>query len=72
MFQRLRQSDVILTYFKVQIIKWRNPDEFKNVFNRLGGFHRATNFMGIVGTVMKDGGLEDVLIESNIYMEVQQ
>ena len=23
--------------------------------------------MGIIGTVMKDGGLEDILIESNIY-----
>ena len=72
MFQRLGQSEVILTwdealYSKAQIIKWRNPDEFKNVFNRLGGFHRATNFMRIIGTVMKDGGLEDILIESNVY-----
>ena len=72
MFQRSGQSEVILTwdealYSKAQIIKWRNPDEFKNVFNRLGGFHRPTNFMGIIGTVMKDGGLEDILIESNIY-----
>ena len=23
--------------------------------------------MGIIGTVMKDGGLEDILIESNVY-----
>ena len=72
MFQRLGQSEVILTwdealYSKAQIIKWRNPIEFKNVFNRLGGFHCATNFMGITGTVMKDGGLEYILIESNIY-----
>ena len=72
MFQRLGQSEVILTwdealYSKAQIIKWRNPDKFKNVFNRLGGFHRATDFMGIIGIVMKDGGLEDILIEGNVY-----
>ena len=72
MFQRLRQQVVILTwdeelYSKAQIIKWRNLEEFRNVFNRLGGFHRATNFMGIIGTNMKGGGLEDILIEGNIY-----
>ena len=43
MFYRLGQSEVILMrnealYSKAQIIKWRNPDEFKNVFNRLEGF----------------------------------
>ena len=37
------------------------------MFNRLGGFHRATNFMGIIATIMKGGGLEDILIEGNIY-----
>ena len=52
-FQRLRQQvEVNLTwdealYSKAQIIKRRNPEEFRNVFNRLGGSHRATNFMGI-------------------------
>ena len=51
----------------MQIIKWRNPEEFKKVFNRIGGFHRATNFMGIIATIMKGDGLEDILIESNIY-----
>ena len=36
------------------------------MFDRLGGFNRATNFMGIIG-IMKGGGLEDTLIEGNIY-----
>ena len=69
MFQRLRQQIVILTWDEAwyQIIKWRNPEEFRNVFDRLGEFHRATNFMGIIGTIMKGGGLEDILIEGNIY-----
>ena len=72
MFQRLRQQVVILTrdealYSKAQIIKWRNPQDIRNVFNRLGGFHRAKDFMGIIGTIMKGVGLEDILNEGNIY-----
>ena len=53
LFQRLRQQAVVILtwgealHSKEQIIKQRNPEEFGNVFNRLGGFHRATSFMGI-------------------------
>ena len=72
MFRRLGQTVVILTwdgalYSKAQIVKWRNPDEFANLFNRLGGFHRATNFMGDIGTIMENSGLEDLFVGSGIH-----
>ena len=47
-------------YSKAQIIKWRNADEFENLFNRMGGFHRATNYI-------EGSGFEDCLVESGIY-----
>ena len=36
---------------------------------RLGGFHRAKNFMVIIGKRMKESGLEDIWKESNFYGE---
>ena len=48
-------------------MEWRNPNEFDNLFNRLGGFHRATNFMGDIGTIMGNSGLEDLFVESGIH-----
>ena len=48
-------------------MKWRNPNELDNLFNRLGGFHRATNFMGDIGTIMENSGLEDLFLESGIH-----
>ena len=71
-FTRLSQTVVILTwdetlYSEAQIVKWRNPNELDNLFNRLGGFHRATNFMGDIGTIMENSGLDDVFVESGIH-----
>ena len=72
MFRRLRQTVAILTwdealYSKAQTVKWRNPGEFADLFNRLGGYHRATNFMGDIGTIMENSGLEDLFVESGIH-----
>ena len=66
MFRRIGQEMIILTWdealcSKAQIIKWRNADEFENLFNRMGGFHRATNYMGDIGTISwKEVGLKIV------------
>ena len=67
-----RQEMIILTwdealYSKAQIIKWRNADECENLFNRMGGFHQATNYMGDIRTIMEGSGFEDCLVESGIY-----
>ena len=68
MSTRLGQTVVIITwdeafYSKAQIVKWRNPNELDNLFNRLRGFHRATNIMGDIGTTMEKSGLEDLFVE---------
>ena len=54
LFQRIGQQAVILTwdealYSKEQIVKRRNAAEFKNLFNRMGGLHRALNYMCDIG-----------------------
>ena len=73
LFRRIGQEMIILTwdealYSKALIIKWRNADEFENLFNRMGGFHRATNYMGDIRTIMHGrSGFEDYLVESGIY-----
>ena len=36
---------------------------------RLGGFHRAKSFMGVIGKRMKESGLEDIWKWSNFYGE---
>ena len=72
LFRRIGQQAVILTwdealYSKAQIVKWRNATEFENLFNRMGGFHRALNYMGDIGKIMEGSGFEDCLIEAGVY-----
>ena len=71
LFGRIEEELIILTwdealYSKAQIIKWRNANEFENPFNRMGGFHRATNYMGDIGTIMEGSWFEDCLVELGI------
>ena len=54
LFRRIGQEMIIpiwdeALYSKAQIIKWRNVDEFENLFNRMGGFHRATKYRNYHG-----------------------
>ena len=68
LFRTIGQEMIILTwdealYSKTQIIKWRNANEFDNLFNRKGGFHRTTNYMGDIGAIMEGSGFEDFLVE---------
>ena len=71
-FRRTGQQAVILTwdealYSKGQIVKWRNAAEFGNLFNGMSGFHRALNYMGDTGKIMKGSGFEGCLIEAGVY-----
>ena len=50
--------------YKVVIsILWAYPDEFneKNFIPRIGGLHWIMSFIGCIGSLMKNTGLEDVL-----------
>ena len=67
----LWQQDTVLTfdlliYMRAKQIQWRYPEEFTNVIIRMGGFHIALNYLGLMGKYL-DSGLDDLLIESGVY-----
>ena len=40
---------------------WVHPDLFSNFIPRLGGMHMLMSFIGAVGTLMANTGLEEIL-----------
>ena len=42
-------------------IKWAYPAKFANFIPRLGGMHFIMSFVGCVGVVMQNTGLEDIM-----------
>ena len=40
---------------------WWYPERFRNFIPRLGGMHTLMNFVGAVGILMADSGLENIL-----------
>ena len=48
--------------YKILIdIKWVYPQRFSKVIARLGGMHLLMSFIGCIGTLMSNTGLEDIL-----------
>ena len=48
--------------FKVLVdIKWAYPEKFQNFVPRLGGMHLLMSFIGCIGTLMANSGLEEIL-----------
>ena len=65
MLQNLGQLDHCVTvdeaiYKLVKQIQWAKPT-LADMVVRLGGFHRAKNFAGIIGKRMHSSGFEDIL-----------
>ncbi|KAL5018841.1 hypothetical protein ScPMuIL_004563 [Solemya velum] len=50
----------------VKEITFKYPDKYSNLVVRLGGFYIAENFFGAIGHFMKNSGIEDILVESNL------
>lgn len=42
-------------------VTWVDPERFAHFIPCLGGMHTLMNFVGPVGTLMADSGLEDVM-----------
>jgi hypothetical protein len=40
---------------------WTYPDQFKSLFLRLGGMHILMSFVGAIGTLMSNTGLEELM-----------
>ena len=43
---------------------WVYPEKFTNVYLRLRGVHMLTSFVGSIGKLMQNSGLEDILKKS--------
>ena len=46
-------------------INKKYPEGYVNIVVRLNGFHAAVNFVGAVGYLMKESGIEELLVESS-------
>lgn len=72
---KLEQEDPCVTvdesiYQIAKQIQWRVP-ALQNMTLRLGGFHRAKNFLGVIGKRMKSTGFSEILEESELYGATQ-
>lgn len=43
------------------------PNTFENHIIRLGGFHALSCFISAIGKLWSDGGLRDMLVDSEVY-----
>ena len=55
----------------VKKIQFQLAPQFSHMVIRLGSFHRAKNFIGVIGKRMKDSGFGEILEESGLYGGVQ-
>lgn len=56
-------------YSKAQQIRWKDQMLSQRLVPRLGEFHTAMSFLGVIGKRFKDSGLQDILIESGTVAE---
>lgn len=75
MLVNLGQEDCCITvdesiYQMAKQIQWR-VETVQHLTIRLGGFHRAKNFMGVLGKRMKSSGFDDILDQSGLYGSTQ-
>jgi len=54
-------------YAIAQQVKWSRPDIFEPHILRLGGFHSFSTFIFALGKLWTDGGLHDMLVDSDVY-----
>ena len=54
-------------YAIAQQVKWCRPEQFKMHIVRIGGFHTLSCFIAAVGKLWGDGGLRDLLVDSDVY-----
>ena len=51
-----------LQLYKVALqVKWAYPDQFSDVIPRLGAMHSLMSFIGCIGSLMENSGLEEIL-----------
>ena len=50
-------------------IKWKDQEKFKPCIIMLGIFHTIMMYLGIIGKCFGDGGLRDLLVQSEVLAE---
>ena len=68
---KLGQKATVITadqaiYDIIQGIRKKHTGKFDNLVVRLGGFHIAENFLGAIGFIIKNSGIEDIFVESGM------
>ena len=48
-------------------IQWKTKNEFEHMLFRLGGFHIAKNFLGVIGKQMDGSGFSEILEDMPSY-----
>ena len=71
MLHNLGQLDPCVTvdeaiYKLVKQVQWTVP-HLRNITVRLGGFHRAKHFTGVIGKIMKSTGFEEILSSAELF-----
>ncbi|PFX14895.1 Uncharacterized protein K02A2.6 [Stylophora pistillata] len=71
--ESMGQRDSVITfdldlYAKAKQLQMKYPNEFKNTVIRMGGFHIALNYLAVLENLYAQSGLEDLLIESGVYV----
>ena len=72
--QALQQKVTVVTfdqalYYRARELVWLKPYILNNVIIRLGGYHAAMNFLGVIGQHFAEAGLLDTWDESGLYSE---
>ena len=68
MLSKLNQNHQVLTvderiYEIAKEVQWKVSPQFEDMIIRLGGFHLAKNFLGVIGRRMEENGTEQILEE---------
>ena len=71
MADQIGQTDAVVVcdlaiYAKTVEIMNKKENELGRIVLRLGAFHFACSFLGIIGKRFRDAGLENILIESDV------
>ena len=57
-------------YEKAMLVKWNFERMFeKSLVLRMGNFHSAKNFIGVIGKRMESSGIENIFDESALFKE---
>lgn len=71
--RKLKQDYVVITadeaiYEIVHGLKEKFPERYSSLVPRMGGFHICLNFLGAIGRIMANSGIEDILVEAKVLL----